>query len=142
MPYLLEHGGPKATFTLITGAAGDFGMPPATAITQGALFSMANVAAKDNASTNVRCNEVYLAFRVDYDSVWETKEKTPGMDCVKTSDFAKSYEDILSRTDIKGCRQVLMKADDLKAPKYERKLVDWHSRNDGDKKELYQSITA
>jgi len=57
---------------------------------------MANVACRDNAETNVRFNEVYLACRVEVDSV---AVKTGSM---KASDFSRVYEEILSRPEVRG----------------------------------------
>ncbi|KAF7896087.1 hypothetical protein EAF00_006102 [Botryotinia globosa] len=66
IPYLLEQK--KATsFTLCTRAQGDIGARAAPAISQGPLFSMANVACRDNTDSSVRFNEVYLNCLVEVD---------------------------------------------------------------------------
>ncbi|KAI9709265.1 MAG: hypothetical protein M1820_003385 [Bogoriella megaspora] len=98
IPYLLEQNDSRSTWTLCTGAAGDLGMRAAPALTQGALYSMATVACRDNEQTNVRFNEVYLALRVEVDS---SAERTGA---AKASDFARSYETILARPDIRSSR--------------------------------------
>jgi hypothetical protein len=43
---------------MITGAAGELGSAGVTAVSQGALFSLANVACRENKGTNIRFNEV------------------------------------------------------------------------------------
>jgi hypothetical protein len=90
-------------------------MYAAPAISQGPLFSMASVACRDNAETNVRFNEIYLACRVEVDSV---ALKTGSM---KASDFSSVYEEILSRPEIKGCRVGVHGEHDLKDLKYKKK---------------------
>jgi hypothetical protein len=85
-------------------------------MTQGPLFSMANVASRDNAETNVRFNEVYLALRVEVDSV-AIQHGT-----MKASDFSIAYEKILSRPEIKGCRISVHGREDLENLKYNKKL--------------------
>lgn len=77
---------------------------------------MANVACRDNAETNVRFNEVYLACRVEVDSV---AVKTGAM---KASDFSKVYEQILSRPQIRGSRVSVFGPQDLEDLKYKKKL--------------------
>ncbi|RYO89582.1 hypothetical protein DL763_005610 [Monosporascus cannonballus] len=67
--YLLEQNYPASTWTSCTGAQGDIGTHPVPAMAQGALFSMATVACRENAVTNVRFNEVFLAFRIEVDEV-------------------------------------------------------------------------
>lgn len=71
-------------------------------MTQGPLFSMANVACRDNAETNIRFNEVYLAVRVEVDSA-AVQHGT-----MKASDFSAVYEQILSRPEIKGVVSVFI----------------------------------
>ena len=77
---------------------------------------MANVACRDNAETNVRFNEVYLACRVEVDSV---AVKTGSM---KASDFSRVYEEILSRPEVRGCRVSVHGPQDLNDLKYKKKL--------------------
>ena len=121
MPYLLEHGGPKATFTLITGGAGEYGAAGATAVAQGGLFTLANVACRENRKTNVRFNEVYLCYRVDYDSV---AEKMGAANRLKASEFAKVYEKILADESIKGTRISVIGKDDVTNFKAVKKVAD------------------
>ncbi|KAK5127842.1 hypothetical protein LTR85_004959 [Meristemomyces frigidus] len=116
VPYLLQQNHPKATWTLCTGASGDWGLRAAPGMTQGALFAMANVGCRDNADTNVRFNEVYLACRVEVDS---SAKKTGAM---KASDFAPVYEVILSKPEIKGCRISVHGPADLKDLKVKKKF--------------------
>ncbi|OKL57312.1 hypothetical protein UA08_07496 [Talaromyces atroroseus] len=116
IPYLLEQSGPTS-FTLCTGSQGDIGARAAPAITQGPLFSMANVACRDNENTNVRFNEVYLQTRVEVDS---SAEKTGAM---KASDFAHVYTELLSRPDIKSCRISVATKNDLTDLKYKKKIT-------------------
>lgn len=77
---------------------------------------MANVGCRDNAETNVRFNEVYLATRVEVDSMAERSGS------MKASAFSCVYEEILSRPEIKGCRISVHGQGDLKDLKYKRKL--------------------
>jgi hypothetical protein len=91
-----------------------------TAMSQGALFSMANVACRENAKTNIRFNEHYLAARVDYDSVAEEA----GDGRMKASELAKSYEGILANEDINACRVSVMGRGDLEQLKYKKKLAN------------------
>ncbi|RMY14415.1 hypothetical protein D0868_01461 [Hortaea werneckii] len=65
--HLLSQGHNESTWTMITGAAGDYGAGRVTAFTQGALYSMANVASRELAGINIRFNEMYLYLRVDFD---------------------------------------------------------------------------
>ena len=62
------------------------------------MFSMATAACRQLSGTNVRFNEVYLAYRVEVDAVAE-KNGT-----MKTSVFSRVYEKILAKPDVKGCR--------------------------------------
>ncbi|KAF5869563.1 putative short-chain dehydrogenase reductase sdr protein [Botrytis fragariae] len=116
IPYLLEQK--KATsFTLCTGAQGDIGARAAPAISQGPLFSMANVACRDNTDSSVRFNEVYLNCRVEVDS---SAAKTGAM---KSSDFARSYTELLSRPEIKSSRIIVSTNDDLEDLKHKKKIA-------------------
>ena len=54
-----------------------------------------------------------LSWRVDYDSVAEEKIKNGETRCMKASDFAKSYEEILNRKEFKGCRLKVETPEDL-----------------------------
>jgi hypothetical protein len=119
IPYLIEQKNPKSTWTLITGAAGELGVWGATAMGQGALSALANVACRENANTNIRFNEVYLAVRVDYDAVCEEL----GMkDRSKASDFARVYEGILDNEEISACRVSVLVPQDMVELKYKKKL--------------------
>lgn len=69
MPYLLKQNNPRSTWALCTGSQGDRGIYAAPVLTQGPLFSMANVACRDNEQSHVRFNEVYLDYRVGVDSI-------------------------------------------------------------------------
>ena len=119
MPYLLEHGGPNATWTLITGGAGEHGLAGVTALSQGAMFSLANVACRENMATNVRFNEVYLCYQVDYDSIAEEKGLEQN---IKASEFAQVYEKMLEDETIKGCRVSVYGRSDLDDLKVAKKL--------------------
>jgi len=124
IPYLIEQGNPNSTWTLITGGAGELGFAGVTAVSQGALFSLANVACLENAKTNIRFNEVYLCYRVDFDSVCE-EEGTA--DRIKVSDFARVYEGILANKDIKASRVSILGPEDIKDLKYKEKLAKFKS---------------
>lgn len=115
--YLTEQNHPNSTWTLCTGAQGDMGLRALPAVTQGALFSMATAACRENEHTNVRFNEVYLAFRVEVDEMAERNR------VVRASDFAAVYEEILARKDIRSSRvRVVNPAEDMKSLKAERKF--------------------
>lgn len=88
-------------------------------MTQGALFSMMNTAATENEKTNIRVNEIYLVFRVDYDEVAEKSGS------VKASEFGKSYEKVLTTQDLDGCRLHFSSPEDLEHIRY-AKLRDYH----------------
>jgi hypothetical protein len=76
---------------------------------------MANVACRDNAETNVRFNEVYLAARVEVDAVAEQSGS------MKASDFSSVYEEVLSRPEIKCCRISVYTHGDLKDLRFGKK---------------------
>lgn len=76
-------------------------------MTQGALFSFATAAARENADTNVRFNEVYLALRVEFD------EDAAVHGVNSASEFAAVYEAVLEREDIKSSRVVVANAQDI-----------------------------
>ncbi|KAK8035890.1 hypothetical protein PG991_001963 [Apiospora marii] len=113
--YLLEQNQP-ATYTICTGAMGDLAFFPLPAMTQGPLFSMATAASRENAETNVRFNEIYLAMRVEVDE----DAKQHGV--TSASEFAPVYEAILSRPEIRSSRVRVMGKDDIKDIKYEKKV--------------------
>ncbi|KKP02143.1 hypothetical protein THAR02_05774 [Trichoderma harzianum] len=122
IPYLIDQDHTNATWTLVTGSLGDLGFAGVTAISQGALFSLASVACLENLKTNVRFNEVYLGYRVDYDSV---VEEEGGVNRMKSSEFAHVYETILANRDIKGCRITVSGPEDVDQLKYKKKLPDY-----------------
>ena len=119
IPYLIEQSNPDSTWTLVTGGAGEFGVAGVTAISQGALFSLANVASLENAKTNIRFNEVYLCYRVDFDSVAEEKGAAGR---IKASDFARVYEGILANKNIDASRVSVYGPQDIDDLKYKKKL--------------------
>ncbi|RYP60000.1 hypothetical protein DL771_010652 [Monosporascus sp. 5C6A] len=114
--YLLEQNHPASTWTICTGAQGDIATHPLPAMTQGALFSMATAACRENATTNVRFNEVYLALRVEVDEVAAQNATT------SATEFASVYEEILARPEIRSSRVRVVGPGDLKDLKYERKF--------------------
>jgi hypothetical protein len=116
----LQQANPRSTWTLVTGGAGEAGLGGVTAVSQGALFSLANVACRENADTNVRFNEVFLSYRVDYDAVCDEKGTDNRM---RASDFAKVYEGILGNPDIKGTRVTVRGPADVESLKYKPKLA-------------------
>ncbi|KAF2809386.1 putative short-chain dehydrogenases/reductase [Mytilinidion resinicola] len=116
IPYLLEQNADNSSWTLCTGSQGDLGLRAAPAISQGALFSMASAAARENVETNIRFNEVYLACRVEVD---ESAEKTGAM---RASRFADHYETVLSRPEIRGCRISVFGDGDLRELRCETKI--------------------
>ncbi|KAL2678711.1 hypothetical protein Neosp_009462 [[Neocosmospora] mangrovei] len=117
IPYLLEQKYEKSTWTLMTGAAGDSGWAGVTAISQGALFSLANVACRELAESSIRFNEVWLAFRVEHD------EMAAKNGSVGSSAFAPHYERILSRPEISASRVRLAKPADISDFTWSKKLV-------------------
>ncbi|KAI8663348.1 hypothetical protein NCS57_00935400 [Fusarium keratoplasticum] len=117
IPYLLEQKYGNSTWTLLTGAAGGSGWAGVTAISQGALFSLANVACRELADTNVRFNEVWLAFRVEHD------EAAAKHGSIGSSAFAPHYEQILARPEISASRVRLAKPADISNFTWSKKLV-------------------
>lgn len=85
-------------------------------MTQGALFSMTTAAARENVSTNVRFNEIYLAFRVEVDELAVQHGVT------KSSDFGNVYELILANPEVRSSRIRVDDIDDLKKLKYQKKF--------------------
>lgn len=104
---------------MITGGAGDFGYAGVTAMGQGAIISMANVACRELPETNVRFNEVYLCTRVDYDAVVDA-----GKPVIKASDFAKVYEAVLENKDISAARVSVLEVADMTNIQYKKKDID------------------
>lgn len=85
-------------------------------MTQGALYSMANVACVDNADTNVRFNEIYIGLLVMAGAAADQ------FGAMKPSEFAIAYEKILARPDIKGCRVTVCQREDLTELRFRKKL--------------------
>ena len=81
-------------------------------MTQGALFPMATAAARENESTNVRFNEIYLGYRVEVDEVAAQYR------IIKVSDFRKVYELILANPEVRSSRVQVDDLKDLKKLKY------------------------
>ena len=86
---------------------------------QSALFGLANAAIRELKDTNVRFNEVFLQFRVDYDAVADEKGNK---DCTKASVFAQHYVDILSKPDVRAVQVRFIVPDDLKKPELRQKV--------------------
>ncbi|KAF2720656.1 hypothetical protein K431DRAFT_270204 [Polychaeton citri CBS 116435] len=114
--YLLEQRNPTSTWTICTGSQGDLATHPLPAITQGALFPMCIAAARENESTNVRFNEIYLAYRVEVD------EDAAGHGVTKSSDFANVYEMLLANSQVRSSRVRVEDLEDLKKLKYHKKF--------------------
>jgi hypothetical protein len=112
IPHLLSQGHPNSTWTMITGAAGELGAGGVTALTQGALYSMANVASRELARSNVRFNEVFLNLRVDFE----------GPNSVRPAEFSHNYEQLLRNQTIKGCRVNVKQRADIDDLKWEAKI--------------------
>lgn len=85
-------------------------------MTQGALFSMGVAAELENRDTNVRFNEMYLAFAVTVD------EEAAESGSVKASDFARVYEGVLAREEIKGAKILLFGPQDIETLRWESKM--------------------
>ena len=79
-------------------------------MTQGALYSMANVARVNNKETNIRFYEVYLGLFVVADAALAEQ-----WGALKASEFATVYEQILKKEDVKGRRVVVCRKEDLAA---------------------------
>lgn len=126
VPYLQSLKKPT-TFTLITGGARCFGTAGITSVNQGALGSLCAVGARELAETNVRFNEVYLAFRIEYDSNIESGDSSiPGVDWgenwSRASEFATVYDRILRDEKIKGKQVNVMSKVDMDGSNYEDKV--------------------
>lgn len=74
-----------------------------------------NVACCDNAETNAHFKKVYLATRVEVDTMAEKQ--------IKASDFARVYTGLLSRPEIKSCWVSVAKNEDLGDLKYKKKIA-------------------
>ncbi|TQN65598.1 hypothetical protein CSHISOI_09814 [Colletotrichum shisoi] len=123
VPYLLEQGFADSTWTMCSGGSGDAGCRVAPAVTQGALFSFAVAAARDNEWTNIRFNEVYLAYRVQFEV--ETGNQTfAGIHMTTSKEFAPLYEKLLDRADIRSSRVKALSPEDVLKLSYEKKFSD------------------
>ncbi|KAF7946511.1 hypothetical protein EAE96_009508 [Botrytis aclada] len=116
IPFLLEQK-MTTSFTPCTGAQGCIGARAAPAISQGPLFSMANVACRDNTNTSVRFSEVYLNCRVEVDS------SAALMGAMKSSEFARAYTELRFRPEINNSRIIISTHDDLKDPMHKKKIA-------------------
>lgn len=103
---------------------GDVGLRAGAALTQGALYSLANVACRDLENTNVRFNEVYLNLRVEVD---ESAKQTGFF---KATDFAKNYQEILAQPDIQSSRVSVFDKKDFTQLVHKKKRVDWAFKKD------------
>ncbi|KAM3547938.1 hypothetical protein ARSEF4850_009714, partial [Beauveria asiatica] len=119
MPYLIEHGGPGASFTLLTGGLADLGIGGINSITAGARASLAAVATFENLKTNVRFNEIHLNYTIEHES---TIQEEGLIHASKTSDFAQVYREVLARPAIRGCRISVHGPEDIDVLKIENKL--------------------
>ncbi len=116
VPYLLEQqAGRDCTWTTCTGTQGTTGERALPAISQGALFSMATAACRALAGTHVRFNEVYLDRRTELDDVAALHGN------MKASVFARVYEKILARPDLKGSRVLVFGEEDVDTIRSEQK---------------------
>jgi hypothetical protein len=85
-------------------------------MTQGALFSMATAASRENMDTNIRFNEVYLGFRVEVD------ESAAQSGATSSSKFASVYEQLLTRPDIRSSRVYVESLADIQDLRHKRKF--------------------
>jgi len=95
---------------LITGGLGFAGT---TAVSQGASFSLAVFACGENVSTNIRFNEAFLNYRVEYNSVCEGN----------MSNFDRVYESTLQNKDIRACRVSVLGPKNIDNIKYEKEAT-------------------
>lgn len=114
--YLLEQKNPASTWTICTGAQGELALYPMPAMTQGALFSMCIAASRENEKTNVRFNEILLAFRVEVDEVAKDHGVTTA------SEFGQVYESVLANTEIRSSRIRVEEVVDMKKLRYARRF--------------------
>ncbi|KAM3547884.1 hypothetical protein MY1884_009402 [Beauveria asiatica] len=119
MPYLIENGGPGASFTLLTGGLADLGIGGINSITAGARASLAAVATFENLKTNVRFNEIHLNYTIEHESTIQEKGL---IHASKTSDFAQVYREVLARPAIRGCRISVHGPEDIDVLRIENKL--------------------
>jgi hypothetical protein len=100
---------------MCTGSQGDLAILPVPAMPQGALFSFATAAARENEATNVRFNEVYLGFRVEVDEQAVLHRVT------KASEFARVYEMVLAEEEVRSSKVRVEEVGDLERLRVERK---------------------
>ena len=124
IPYLLEQNHTDSTWTLCTGGMGDFAMRAAPALSQGALYSLANVACRALKDTNVRFNEIYLLLRVE---VNESAEKTGFF---KATLFADTFQEILKRPDVRSSRVTVANKKDFQELAFKEKRFDMEFKKD------------
>lgn len=110
----------------MTGGAGTYGTHGITAISQGALFSLAALGSRELEKTNIRFNEAYLDYRVEYDSQCEGEANAWKM---KASDYAKVYEGILDNKNIRGCRVICENPADLQKLRFVKKVPGKNEAN-------------
>ncbi|CAI6337639.1 unnamed protein product [Periconia digitata] len=119
IPYLIAQAHPTSTWTMCTGSQGEIGEFAAPAMSQGALFSLANCATQELKNTNVRFNEVYLGLRV------ETDESAALHGVVKASEFAEVYVAVLKAGGgMKGQRVLVEKVEDMKNVRWVAKIKE------------------
>ncbi|CAJ2504473.1 Uu.00g118670.m01.CDS01 [Anthostomella pinea] len=114
--YLLEQNHPSSTWTICTGAQGDLALFPLPAMTQGALFPFCKAAGRENLETNVRFNEVYLAFRVEVD------EAAAQHGVTSATEFSYVYEQVLGRPDVRSSRVRVEGVEDIKELRFEKRV--------------------
>ncbi|KAI9727730.1 MAG: hypothetical protein M1828_005958 [Chrysothrix sp. TS-e1954] len=124
VPYLLAQNHANSTWTLCTGAMGDFGMRAAPALSQGALYSLANVACRALRETNIRFNEIYLLLRVEVDS------SAARTGFFRASAFAETYRKILGREDVKSARVEVREKRDFEELKFKEKRFEMVLKKD------------
>ena len=83
-------------------------------MTQGALFSMSIAAARENESTNVRFNEIFLCFRVEVDEV------AAHNGTVKATDFGEVYELLLDDPNVRSSRVQVETEADMSKLRYQK----------------------
>lgn len=80
------------------------------------MYTLATAASRENESTNVRFNEIYLAFRVEVDEVAVRHGVT------KASDFARVYEFVLDHDEVRSSRVKVETVGDIDCVKYQKKF--------------------
>lgn len=85
-------------------------------MTQGAIFPMCKAAARENQSTNMRFNEIFLCFRVEVDEVAAQSGAT------MSTDFGKTFELLLDDESVRSSRVRVEKQEDMVKLNY-KKLI-------------------